>query len=108
MAVIGYSESLSNLLTFEMRCKWLLMFLDGGIELPGIGEMEKEMEMWERYMKRCARNGKINRACISGVHIWCNDQLCKDMGFNPKRKKGFFKDLFQPYTLADYNGVLIN
>ncbi|KAG8367498.1 hypothetical protein BUALT_Bualt16G0078200 [Buddleja alternifolia] len=106
LAVIGYSESLSNVHTFEMRCMWLSFFLDQTFQLPSIKEMEKDIKTWEKYMKRYAGNGKFRRACVGGVPIWYNDQLCKDIGCNPRRKKGFFSDLFEPYGSADYKELV--
>ncbi|XP_051113702.1 probable flavin-containing monooxygenase 1 [Andrographis paniculata] len=105
LAVIGYSESLSNLYTIEMWCKWLGFFLDQSFSLPSIKEMEDDLKKWDAYMKKYAGNGKFRRGCIGGVHIWYNDQLCKDIGCNPRRKKGFFSDLFEPYGLRDYNEI---
>ncbi|XP_047942523.1 probable flavin-containing monooxygenase 1 [Salvia hispanica] len=103
LAVIGYSESLSNIFTFEMRCKWLSHFLDGGFALPNIRDMEEEIEGWEKYMKRYAGNENFRRSCIGGVPIWYNDQICRDIGSTPKRKNGFFSEMFQPYGPADYH-----
>ncbi|KAG8367500.1 hypothetical protein BUALT_Bualt16G0078400 [Buddleja alternifolia] len=108
LAVVGYSESLTNLYTFEMRCQWLSFFLDQTFQLPSIKEMEKDVQMWENHMKRYAGNNNYRRGCIAGVHIWYNDQLCKDIGCNPRRKKGFFSELFEPYGLADYKGLALN
>ncbi|KAJ4715866.1 Flavin-containing monooxygenase [Melia azedarach] len=101
LAVIGYSEGLSNLFTSEMRCRWLAEFLAGTFKPPAIKEMEKDMENWNEYMKRYS--GKYcRRSCLSILHIWYSDQLCKDMGMNPKRKKGIFAELFEPYGPMDY------
>ncbi|TXG65009.1 hypothetical protein EZV62_012003 [Acer yangbiense] len=62
---------------------------------------QNDMVEWDRYMKRYSGR-YYQRSCISALHIWYNDQLCKDMGWNPKRKKGFFAELFEPYGPLDY------
>lgn len=101
LAVLGLSESITNLFTSEMRCRWLMELLDGKFKLPSYKEMEKDIEEWDKYMKRYS--GKYYRkSSIGALHIWYNDQLCRDMGWNPKRKKGFVAELFQPYGPLDY------
>ncbi|KAI3893994.1 hypothetical protein MKX03_034887 [Papaver bracteatum] len=85
LAVIGYSESVANLYTSEMSIK----------------KMEKNVLEWEIFFKRYS--GQYYRhSCVGVLHIWYNDQLCKDMGCNPKRKKGFYAEMFEPYGPMDY------
>lgn len=84
-----------------MRCKWLAELLVGTFKLPGIKEMEEDVEKWDKYMKQYSGQ-YYRRSCIGALHIWYNDQLCKDMGWKPKRKKGFFAELFEPYGPMDY------
>jgi len=66
--------------------------------------MEKSVTEWAEYKN--LYNGKyFRRSCISTTNIWLNDLLCQDMGCNPKRKKGFLAEWFQPYGPADYAGL---
>ncbi|XP_004231090.3 probable flavin-containing monooxygenase 1 [Solanum lycopersicum] len=104
LAIIGFSESVSNLHTSEIRCRWLGELLDGKFKLPSIKVMEKEIAEWDKYKKRYSYNKYYRRSCIGALHIWYNDQLCKDMGWNPKRKNGFWAEWFQPYGPMDYIG----
>ncbi|WRX15035.1 Flavin monooxygenase-like - like 10, partial [Theobroma cacao] len=101
VAVIGFSESNANLFTSEIRCRWLAELLDGTFKLPSIKEMEEDVGKWDKYMKENSGQD-YRRSCIGVLHIWYNGQLCRDMGLNPKRKKGFFAELFEPYGPMDY------
>lgn len=105
LAIIGFSESYSNLYTSELRCRWLAELLDGSFKLPSIKEMEEDISKWDEYMKHYT--GKYyRRSCIGTLHIWYNDQLCKDIGWNTKRKHGFLSELFEPYGPVDYRATM--
>ncbi|KAK3129531.1 hypothetical protein QOZ80_6BG0481170 [Eleusine coracana subsp. coracana] len=104
MAVIGYSESLSNIYTSEMMAKWVARFLDGAFRLPSVRRMEQSVAEWGKYMKRSSGD-RFRRSCLGAVNIWYNDQLCCDMGCDPRRKKGLVAEWFQPYGPADYAGI---
>ncbi|KAF7142908.1 hypothetical protein RHSIM_Rhsim05G0048400 [Rhododendron simsii] len=80
LAVIGFSERIANLYTSETRCRWLAELLDGKFKLPSIKKMEKDIAKWDEYMNRCS-DKNYRRSGIGALHIWYNDQLCKDMGY---------------------------
>ncbi|KAK4340518.1 hypothetical protein RND71_041980 [Anisodus tanguticus] len=104
LAIIGFSESITNLYTSEIRCRWLAELLDGNFKLPSIKVMGKDIAEWDKYKKRYSYGKYYRRSCIAALHIWHNDQLCKDMGWNPKRKKGLWAEWFEPYGPMDYAG----
>ncbi|PUZ71825.1 hypothetical protein GQ55_2G345700 [Panicum hallii var. hallii] len=104
LAIVGYSESLTNIYASERMANWVAHFLAGGFKLPSITCMENSVAEWAKYKN--IYNGKyFPRSCISTINIWLNDLLCQDIGCNPKRKKGFLAEWFQPYGPADYAGL---
>ena len=84
-----------------MRCRWLAELLDSTFKLSSIKDMEKNVEIWDEYMKTYSRQ-HYRRSCVSAIQIWYSEQLCKDRGWNPKRKKGFIAELLEPYGPLDY------
>ncbi|KAI3694281.1 hypothetical protein L1987_77245 [Smallanthus sonchifolius] len=101
LAIIGFSDGISSLYTSETRCKWLAALLEGAFKLPSINEMQKDIGSWDEYMKQSS--GEYHyRSFLGAFEIWYNDQLCKDMGVNPMRKKGLLANLFEAYSPIDY------
>ncbi|XAR61550.1 Flavin-containing monooxygenase [Bertholletia excelsa] len=111
LAILGYPESATTLCTTEIRAKWLAHFLAGKFNLPPIREMEDDVKRWEKCMKRYAGDG-YKRFCASVLlQIYCNNQLCRDMGCSPERKRctrltncrqTLLSELFAPYDPMDY------
>ncbi|KAI3709281.1 hypothetical protein L2E82_39041 [Cichorium intybus] len=101
LAIIGFSESISNIHTSEMRCKWVVALLEGAFKLPSVNEMQKDIARWDEYMKQSTGEHHY-RSSVCTLEIWYNDQLCKDMGMNPLRKNGLLANLFEPFLPTDY------
>ncbi|OMO79965.1 putative flavin-containing monooxygenase 1 isoform 2 protein [Corchorus capsularis] len=60
--------------------------------------MEEDVAKWDEYIKEYTGQN-YPRLCVGVLHIWYNDQFCKDMGLNPKSKKGFFAAIFWIYRI---------
>ncbi|GAB2212750.1 hypothetical protein Drorol1_Dr00020733 [Drosera rotundifolia] len=74
LAVIGFSESLSNLYTSEVQCRWFLELIDGTFKLPSIQEMDKDISRWNEFHKSTLSNTTGDHALehfIYGIMISC-------------------------------------
>uniref|UniRef100_A0A0E0L926 Flavin-containing monooxygenase n=1 Tax=Oryza punctata TaxID=4537 RepID=A0A0E0L926_ORYPU len=107
MAIIGYAESAANIYPYEMMGKWVAHLLDGAFQLPDVARMEKSVVEWVGWaedMRKCSGD-YFRKSCIGTITTWYNDQLCHDMGYNPRRKKGLLADWIEPYGATDYAGI---
>ena len=107
--MVGYTEGLNNIYATEMAAKWVARLLDGAFRLPGVRRMEESCAEWGRYYARRSGGGGVGqsawRPCLGAVNLWYNDELCRDMGCEPRRKKGFLAEWFQPYGAVDYADI---
>lgn len=101
MAFVGYLESVSNLHSAELRCKWLARLVDGHFALPTVDKMLQQTNEEVEVMKRTTRFYK--RHCISTFSINHSDEICEEMGWNPWRKNNWLSEAFSAYNNQDYN-----
>ncbi|KAJ1430139.1 Flavin monooxygenase-like [Sesbania bispinosa] len=100
MAFVGYIESVSNLQTAELRCKWLARLADEHFKLPSVMKMIEQTTEEIEVMKRTTRFYK--RHCISTFSINHSDDICREMKWSPWRKNNWFSEAFSPYSSQDY------
>ncbi|KAF6146723.1 hypothetical protein GIB67_009009 [Kingdonia uniflora] len=100
MAFVGYIESVSNLHTAELRCKWLAGLMDKQFKLPTVENMLEQTTKELDVMKRTTRFYK--RHCISTYSINHSDEICEEMGWKSWRKKHLLAEVFSPYNCQDY------
>ncbi|KAF0891301.1 hypothetical protein E2562_009476 [Oryza meyeriana var. granulata] len=100
MAFVGYVESVSNLHTSELRCRWLAGLLGGRFALPGVEEMVRHVDGETEAMRRTTRF--YRRHCISTYSIHDSDAMCADLGSRVHRKSNWLAELFAPYNNQDY------
>ncbi|XP_019055304.1 PREDICTED: probable flavin-containing monooxygenase 1 [Nelumbo nucifera] len=100
MAFVGYLESVSNLHSAELRCKWMARLVDEKFKLPTVEKMLEQTTKEIEVMKRTTRFYK--RHCISTFSINHSDEICEEMGWSSWRKKNWFLEAFSPYNSRDY------
>ncbi|KAK1437618.1 hypothetical protein QVD17_03412 [Tagetes erecta] len=100
MAFMGYVESVSNLHTSEIRCKWLARLIGGKFKLPSMEKMVEQIKRETEIMKKTTRFYK--RSCISTFSINHSDEICQEMGWSSWRKNTWFAEAFTPYNSQDY------
>ncbi|CAO2148740.1 unnamed protein product [Urochloa humidicola] len=100
MAFVGYVESVSNLHTSELRCRWLAGLLEGRFALPSAEAMEGYVNGEAEAMRRTTRF--YRRQCISTFSIHDSDGMCADLGVPVYRKDSWLSELFAPYNNQDY------
>ncbi|GJV42248.1 probable flavin-containing monooxygenase 1 [Tanacetum coccineum] len=70
LAVIGFSESLSNIYISEMRAKWVASLLEGAFKVPNVDEMQKDIAAWDEYMKQSV--GEYHyRSSVGSLERFC-------------------------------------
>ncbi|KAK6131763.1 hypothetical protein DH2020_034497 [Rehmannia glutinosa] len=100
MAFVGYIESVSNLHTAEIRCKWLSRLVDDRFKLPSVEKMLEQTTKELEIMRRTTRF--YRRSCISTFSINHSDEICEEMGWSSWRKKNWIAEVFSPYNSQDY------
>ncbi|XP_037424009.1 probable flavin-containing monooxygenase 1 [Triticum dicoccoides] len=100
MAFVGFVESVSNLHTSELRCRWLSGLLEGRFELPSVKAMMGHVAGEADAMRRTTRF--YRRHCISTYSIHDSDGMCADLGSATLRKANWIAELFAPYNNKDY------
>ncbi|MCO5558237.1 hypothetical protein L7F22_011816 [Adiantum nelumboides] len=101
LAIVGFQEGYSNVFNAEMGARWLAHLLSSKITLPSVQQMAMVAQQWARDSRVFTSNFNT-KACSNPMVIWQADHICRDIGWNPRRKKGILKELFEPYSNMDY------
>jgi dimethylaniline monooxygenase (N-oxide forming) len=106
MAFIGRAATFSNSLTAHLTSVWLVNLLKNKFQLPGREQMLAEIEAIKQW-KQSFMPAISSRATVVKLHmVHYHDELLRDMGINPYRKKNLFLEWLSDYRPADYREVL--
>lgn len=97
-----------NILTHNLQARWLTELLNGTHQLPTTPTMLEEIDAMQTWKRRIIPPSK-SRAATLHLHMQAyHDELLRDIGLSPKRKRGplaILKEFFAPYQPSDYAGV---
>ncbi len=106
MAFIGRAATFSNSLTSHLASVWLVNLLKGKFQLPDREHMLAEIQAIKDW-KRGFMPAISSRATVIKLHMThFHDELLRDFGANPHRKKNVFLEWLTDYRPADYREVL--
>lgn len=109
LAFAGMISSVSTAICASTQGLWITAFFDDTLQREATSEEEltKEIMMhtqWGKWRYPCGYGASLPDFVFEGIPYV--DMLLKDVGVNSRRKSSFVKELIEPYTPEDYNGVL--
>ena len=97
------------ILTSAIQARWLAELVRGAHVLPDRATMREEIARVKTW-KRQWMPANHARGAMLGLHqLHYHDELLRDFGANPKRKRGVFaplKELLGPYEARDYASIV--
>ena len=106
LGFVGFNSSLFSTLTSELAAHWLVAYVSNTLKLPSAGEVEKDIEVMERWRKTFRPSSSVFSAtCVAPFNFKHMDDLMKDMGL-PTRINGSVAGFFKPINPKDYQKLL--
>lgn len=109
LAFAGYAATFESMLTYGLQARWLGDLVKGRHALPGREEMRAEIAAMKAWKRRMMPPGGTRGALLNMHALHYHDQLMRDIGADPLRKKGVFaplKEVFVPYEPRDYGAIV--
>jgi cation diffusion facilitator CzcD-associated flavoprotein CzcO len=108
LAFIGRVSTFLSVATYAIQARWLAELIAGRVALPSRDEMLVEIAQM-RDWKRSWMPFSPARAARVLLHMGhYHDELLRDFGADPFRKRGVFaplKELMAPYQSSDYRDI---
>jgi hypothetical protein len=111
LVFLGVFSNIANTIRLEVQCLWALGYMNG--KLPSVedeiahGRVFEETARFQRFVQHRAPYGHgrfYPDLVFDQLPYW--DMLLGDLGLRTRRKKNGFRELLEPYTQADYRGLV--
>ncbi len=109
LVFIGRASTFASVLTYCLQARWLAELIAGRHALPSAEAMRAEIDRLKAW-KRSWMPFSPGRAARLLLHMLSyHDELLRDFGADPLRKRGIFaplKELLEPYQPSDYRTIV--
>jgi len=104
LGFVGYASSGNAPLTSEISTHWLSQHFRGELDLPGVPEMEQEIDKVRSWTQQVFP--RRNSGYFIGAYV-CSfiDELLSDMGLETRRTENFFDEYWGAVWGNRYRGI---
>ncbi len=105
---LGRAATFLSIVTDCIQARWLAELLAGRVTLPERKAMLAEIELMRRWKREWMPYSTARSARLLLHMTNYHDELLRDFGANPFRKRGIFapfKELLAPYQSRDYRAI---
>jgi dimethylaniline monooxygenase (N-oxide forming) len=108
LAFVGRASTFLSIVTYSIQARWLAEAIAGRITLPGRDAMLAEITLMQQWKRSWMPFSSARSARVLLHMANYHDELLRDFGANPFRKRGVFaplKELMAPYQSSDYRDI---
>jgi len=105
---VGRASTFLSIVTFSVQARWIAEVLCGRIALPDRAAMLAEIDALRRWKRSWMPFSSARSARVLLHMANYHDELLRDFGACPYRKRGLFaplKELLAPYQSSDYRDI---
>jgi hypothetical protein len=106
---VGHAATICSILTYSLQARWLGELIKGNHQLPSQDAMRQEIEEMKAWKRKWMPFSPARGARLILHMLHYHDELVRDVGANPLRKRGILaplKELFVPYQPSDYRSIV--
>jgi hypothetical protein len=109
LVFLGRASTFLSIVTYSLQARWLAEAVSGRVALPDRAAMLEEISLMQHWKRGWMPFSSARSARILLHMANYHDELLRDFGANPLRKKGIFaplKELLAPYQSSDYREIV--
>jgi len=109
LAFVGRAATFLSIVTYSVQARWLAEAVAGRVALPDRDAMLAEIALMQRWKRSWMPFSSARSARVLLHMANYHDELLRDFGANPFRKRGVFaplKELIEPYQSSDYRDIV--